>query len=82
MVALHPGVWGRGYAAEAAREVLRYAFDELGPEEVRAATDIPNDASLRLLQRLGFRETRRTAYGPAGTALFALTADEWLASPD
>jgi RimJ/RimL family protein N-acetyltransferase len=46
---------------------LRYAFDRLGFEEVRAATDVPNGASVRVLERLGFAEWRRPDDGEHGT---------------
>ncbi|MEP0746975.1 GNAT family N-acetyltransferase [Trichocoleus sp. AS-A1] len=54
-----PHLWGRGYATEAASAVLRYAFDVLGIEQVVADVDEPNEASIRLLERLGMSQTRR-----------------------
>lgn len=54
-----PQLWGRGYATEAASAVLRYAFDKLGIQRVVADVDQPNEASIRLLERLGMSQTRR-----------------------
>jgi RimJ/RimL family protein N-acetyltransferase len=54
LVALAPGVWRRGYAAEALRAVLVYAFWTLGLAELVALVDVPNEPSHRLLERLGF----------------------------
>ncbi len=45
--------WGQGYATEAARECLRYAFEELGAPEVIALTSVPNEPSKRVMERLG-----------------------------
>src|SRR3712207_4420090 len=58
---LAPASWGRGLATEAAREVVRYAFDDLGERRVWAATDPPNAASARVMERLGMRFVRRGA---------------------
>lgn len=47
--------WGRGFAQEAVRAVLRFAFDRMDLHRVEADTHPDNAASLRLLERLGFR---------------------------
>ncbi|MBE1551890.1 RimJ/RimL family protein N-acetyltransferase [Mycobacterium sp. OAS707] len=46
--------WGRGYAAEAARTLLRTAAAELPDQPVLIITQTVNLASLRLAERLGF----------------------------
>ena len=45
--------WGRGLATEGAREVLRYAFEELGLEEVVSFTVPDNLRSRRVMEKLG-----------------------------
>lgn len=47
-------VWGRGYATEAARTVLRWAYDTLDLNRVQAETDTRNAASARVLEKVGF----------------------------
>ncbi|GAA4373796.1 GNAT family N-acetyltransferase [Nocardioides caricicola] len=47
--------WGRGYATEAARAVLQWAFDTLDLNRVQAETDTRNAASARVLEKLGFQ---------------------------
>jgi RimJ/RimL family protein N-acetyltransferase len=47
--------WGRGYATEAVRAVLAYAFGVLGARVVRAGVFVDNPASLHVLAKLGFR---------------------------
>ncbi|TWP34304.1 GNAT family N-acetyltransferase [Leekyejoonella antrihumi] len=47
-------VWGRGYATEAARAVLRWAYDTLDLNRVQAEADTRNIASARVLEKLGF----------------------------
>jgi ribosomal-protein-alanine N-acetyltransferase len=51
---LNEGAWGHGHATEAARSVLRWAFDTLDLNRVQAETDTRNVASARVLEKLGF----------------------------
>lgn len=46
--------WGRGYATEACRRVVRALFDDFDAERVVAQIDTRNAASIRLAERLGF----------------------------
>lgn len=48
-------VWGRGYATEAARAVLRDAFGRLGLRRVYSFTAAVNGRSERVMRRLGMR---------------------------
>ena len=45
--------WGQGYAAEAQRRTVAYAFDDLGLHRLEADTHPDNAASTRSLERLG-----------------------------
>lgn len=56
---LLPEHWGHGYARTAIRQVLAYAFDVAGHKRVLAETQTANAASVRLLERLGFRHLRQ-----------------------
>lgn len=51
---LEEAAWGRGYATEAARAVLGWAFEALDLNRVQAETDTRNLASARVLEKLGF----------------------------
>ena len=46
--------WGHGYATEAARALLQWAFVTLDLNRVQAETDTRNAASARVLAKLGF----------------------------
>jgi RimJ/RimL family protein N-acetyltransferase len=46
--------WGRGYATEAGRACMRYAFDVLKLTKVVARVTPENTASRRVLEKLGF----------------------------
>jgi ribosomal-protein-alanine N-acetyltransferase len=54
--ALVPEHWSRGYALEAASAVMAYAGEGLGLRRVVAITDAENQGSIRLLEKLGFRD--------------------------
>jgi len=65
--------WGCGYASEAARECLRFAFETLALPEVVAFTATGNARSRALMQRLGMRHDTGGDFEhprlPAGHAL-------------
>lgn len=77
---------GRGYATEAARAVLRLAFEHYGVRRVVANLDARNDRSAALCERLGMRrEAHRIAdFWSKGqwtdSYEYALLADVWRAA--
>jgi RimJ/RimL family protein N-acetyltransferase len=80
---LHPDAQGRGYATEAARELLRLGFDELGLHRIAANADPRNAASLRLMERLGMRreadlrDVEHLKGEWVGETVYAILEDEW-----
>lgn len=50
---LDPAYWGQGYATEGASALLKYAFEELGLEEIVAVTVPQNIKSQSVMKRLG-----------------------------
>lgn len=48
-----PAVWGRGYATEAARAVVRWCFEELGRPQVISIAHPDNVASQRVMEKAG-----------------------------
>jgi len=52
--ALLPEFWNKGFAFEAAAAVLQDARERLGIERILAITSLDNEASIKLLERLGF----------------------------
>jgi ribosomal-protein-alanine N-acetyltransferase len=65
-------LWGRGYAAEVAQAVMTYCFDSLHMLVVRASTDDANTASVRVLEKLGFRCVRRNTVGGLATVFYEM----------
>ena len=75
--------WGMGYTAEACRAVLSHSFAEYQPERIQARVINGNDASARVLAKLGFREegTLRHSLLHRGNfedvRMFSLLRAEW-----
>ena len=81
---MHPDVEGRGYATEAVREAIRVCFEELGLHRIEAGAFAANEASQRLMRRVGMRLESRSArdalhrdHGWLDGVMYALLADEW-----
>ena len=47
--------WANGYATEAAREALRFAFEHVGLDEIVSFTVPQNERSRRVMERIGLR---------------------------
>lgn len=60
---IHPDYWGNGYATEAAKAVLDFGLEELGINTVQTGHATWNNASKRVIEKLGFKYTGTT---PAG----------------
>lgn len=82
--AINPDHAGHGYATEAVRELLRLCFEDLGLRRVVANCFAGNEASWRLMERVGMRREAhavRESLHRSGEWLdgygYALLADEW-----
>jgi RimJ/RimL family protein N-acetyltransferase len=71
--------WGRGYATEATRAVMRYAFEKLEVRGLFAGHNPKNIISRHILERLGFRYTHHEFYEPTGLKhpSYLLTAEQY-----
>lgn len=80
-------MWARGFGYEAARAVTTHAFEITGHERLVASYHHGNEASRRILDRLGFRLTHHARMYTLGagtlaeTAVLELTRKEWLRTP-
>ena len=76
--ALLPEFWAKGYAAESAAAVIEYATTSLGSSKVLAITNPENDASIRVLKKLGFKYQSTIKFGEEAkdTKLFLRDAEE------
>ena len=82
---LHPAHHGHGYATEACEALLRVGFEVLGLHRIVASADARNEASIRVMERLGMR---REAYLRENEfvkgewtdeVIYAMLASEWQA---
>lgn len=78
---------GRGYAREAAVEMLRLGFEEFGLHRIIGRADARNTASTGLMTRLGLRKEAHFVKNEqvqgewADEVVFAMLAQEWAARP-
>ena len=81
--------WGNGYVTEAARDVLRHAFETLGIDEVISFTAVTNVRSRAVMERIGLRYDADADFDhpsvPEGNplrphVLYRLTVTDWRVS--
>jgi [ribosomal protein S5]-alanine N-acetyltransferase len=78
--------WNRGYASDAARQLVRAVFEEHGIDELYSSCLVRNLASFRVLEKTGFRHVGYgshpdSKWGPDDRfAMFELRRDEWVRS--
>jgi RimJ/RimL family protein N-acetyltransferase len=84
---MSPEHQGHGYATEAVAELIRICFEGLGLRRVTAKCFADNEASWRLMERVGMRREQhlaRESLHRSGEWLdalgYALLADEWRAA--
>lgn len=81
----NPAYQGRGYAGEAAVEMLRLGFEGLGLHRIVGRCDGRNDASARLMARLGMRREAHFVQNEivkgewTDELVFAMLDEEWAA---
>ncbi|MBZ5738141.1 GNAT family N-acetyltransferase [Nocardioides sp. GBK3QG-3] len=85
---LDPAHEGRGLATEAARELLRISFEDLGVRRVKALCFADNEPSWRLMERLGMRreeharaDSLHRTKGWLDGFTYALLVSEWSPGP-
>jgi ribosomal-protein-alanine N-acetyltransferase len=47
--------WGQGIMTEAVRAVIKFGFERMGLNRIEADASVENEASIRILERLGFQ---------------------------
>ena len=77
--------WGHGFATEAGREVLRFAFERIGLPEVVSFTTLGNLRSRAVMERLGLRNALQDFEHPGVPeghvlrphCLYRITREQW-----
>ena len=68
-----PEYWGRGFAYEAAQEIMKYGHSTLGIKKIVGLTTEDNLGSINLLKKLGmaFEKTLKMSGNDPGTVLYS-----------
>lgn len=80
---IHPALKGNGYATEAARPVLSFAFERVGFHRVIGRTEARNIGSARVLHKLGMRHEAHLVENEwvknewQSELIYAMLAGEW-----
>ncbi|WP_431042455.1 GNAT family N-acetyltransferase [Streptomyces sp. P1-3] len=87
---LHKAAWGRGYATEGSRALIRKGFTELGVRRVTANTMAVNAGSRRVMEKAGLRYLRTYFQdwpeaidgSEQGEVEYVLTYEDWSTGPE
>jgi RimJ/RimL family protein N-acetyltransferase len=72
--------WGRGLATEAAQTLVRHGFEALDAPRLTAVRHPHNDASLRVMERIGMRYAGMQVWDGAEVPVHELTRADWEAA--
>lgn len=72
--------WGQGLATEAARAAVRFGFEDHGLERIVSISQVGNDASERIMTKLGMHPVRETVNPTGGrrVRVFELSSDQYV----
>ncbi len=78
--------WGRGYATEAGRGLLRFGFERIKAHRIFASCDVEHVRSIRVLEKLGMTREgrhRQDTWYPSSASwrdsyYYAILEDEWI----
>ncbi len=77
LYALLPDYWSKGIATEAAKEIVRIGFEELGLENIVSFTLPENKASQRIMEKLGFTYEKDCVHADLLHVFYRLTKEQW-----
>jgi len=72
--------WGKELATEAAREAVRYGFEELRCDSLVALAKPENLASRRVMEKLEMQYEKDVEYNGMSWVLYTLNRDQWKCS--
>lgn len=74
---LRPAFWGRGYATEAAAEMISFGFGPVALDRIVALSRGANTGSHRVLEKLGMTLERRWSNEYGELVKYAIDRDGW-----
>lgn len=79
--------WGKGYATESAKAILKHSFATLPTDEIFAMTDVDNQQSRKVLEKIGLKHVETFNYDTDGinnwrsggepTTWYSITREEY-----
>jgi RimJ/RimL family protein N-acetyltransferase len=79
LYALAKRYWGKGLATEGARASLRYGFEHLKLKRIMAAALVDNNASRRVLEKIGLRYEKTFQFHDLAVAGYSLSRADYRA---
>jgi RimJ/RimL family protein N-acetyltransferase len=79
LYALARRYWGKGLATEGARASLHYGFDHLKLERIMAAALLDNNASRRVMEKIGLRYEKTFQFHGLAVAGYSLSRTDYRA---
>lgn len=73
---LHPQYWGKGLATEACVAVCKYAFTQLGMDELISIIDPKNTRSLEVAKRVGMKYLKDASFHSIPVQIYMIKAPE------
>lgn len=70
--------WGKGFATEAAREFLRFAFEQLKSEKIVAVAEPENSSSRRVMEKIGMKFVRCGEFYNRELVQYAISRKSWI----
>lgn len=70
-----PKYWGKGLATEVARVMMRYGFEEHSLDRIIASADVPNLASLRVMEKAGMIFEKRVSINGSDLVYYAIARE-------
>ncbi len=72
-----PEYWGKGYATEIGKELVRIAFEEVGLSNIVCFALPENKASQRVMEKIGFLFEKECEYKELPHVFYRLTKERW-----
>lgn len=79
---LAPGYLGKGLATEMVKAMTRYGFEELSLDRVEASADVPNQPSVRVMERVGMKFRKRADSGGHDTVHYVIRHEDFQAGDE
>jgi ribosomal-protein-alanine N-acetyltransferase len=77
-----PNSWGKGHGTEAAKAALAYGFENLRLQNIIALAKPENNASRRVIEKIGMRFIKKAEYWGITCAYFSISKEQYASMPN